>query len=122
MGRKADRNCVQDGFLQGRRTALEAALHLGVLLPLFLFAGSVLLLGVVGAIAQSIRPQALFVLILFWIAAWIYASFSIFRCALNEQKHTWFAGALLFIVPFQAWGVVTGLINNVEGILGLLRQ
>lgn len=110
---------LQKGFLGGKQPVLMAVLRLGVLLPLGLFAGSIVLLSGVNSFAPGLRPALMLVLLAAWLIAWLYASLSIFRCALNEEKNTWLAGMLLFLVPFLGWGVVSGVVNNLDGIIGL---
>ena len=109
----------KDYFL-GKRSALKAAVRLGLLLPLCLAAGGILLLGVTSQYLPSGRAPALFGLLLTGLAYWAWASTAIFVCALNEERHTWFAGMLLFLVPFQAVGVVRVLAGNLDALLGLV--
>jgi hypothetical protein len=109
------------GYLSGERSALRAAVRLGVILPLILSFASVVSLGVINRVAPQWQSNAVLMLIILWLISWLYASVAIFRCALNERKNTWFAGVLLFVVPFIAWSVISGLFRNLDGVLFLAK-
>ena len=108
------------GYLGGRRSVLAAWVRFGILIPLMLFAGSMALLGITNAGFPGVRSQVLFVLILLGFCYWLYASVAIFRCALNEKRHPWLGGVMIFLVPFQAYGVIRSVFGNVGSILSLV--
>jgi hypothetical protein len=110
------------GYLGGQRSVLHALVRLGMLIPLFLFAGSILLLGIANVCIPQWKTPLLFTMMLVGLGYWGYASAAIFHCALNEQRNTWLGGALLFLVPFQALGVIRGLIGSTDAILGLVGR
>jgi hypothetical protein len=108
------------GFLGGNRPVLMAWVRLGLFIPVLIFAGSTALLGVLNTSFPEYQPQALIMLILLGFGYWLYASLAIFHCALKEKRNTWLAGALLFLVPFQAVAVIRALLGNIQAILGLV--
>ena len=108
------------GYLGGRRSVLAAWVRLGILIPLMLFAGSMVVLGITNAGFPGVRPQVLFILILLGFCYWLYASVAIFHCALNEKRHPWLGGVMIFLVPFQAYGVIRSVLVNVGAILSLV--
>jgi hypothetical protein len=108
------------GYLGGQRSVLRALVRLGMLIPIYLFSGSILLLGIINAYIPQWKTPILFTIMLVGLGYWVYASAAIFHCALNERRNTWLGGALLFLVPFQAFGVIRGLIGSTDAILGLV--
>jgi len=119
-GKVAALKLPDKGYLGGKRPVLAAWIRLGILIPLTLFAASMVLLGATNVGLPRFRPQVLFVLIVLGFCYWLYASVAIFHCALNEKRHPWLGGVMIFLMPFQAYGVIRGLFGNVEAILSLV--
>lgn len=111
-----------EGFLGGKKPVLTAWVQLGIVIPLLLFTVSMVLIGLTGANFPEYRARLLFTLIVLGIGYWLYASVAVFHCALNEKRNTWLGGAMLFLVPFQAYGVIRMLLDNVDAILGLILR